>query len=115
MAAVAYDKQGNIGIIAIDNPPVNALGHAVREGLQAALAKATADPDVRAIALLCAGRTFSAGADITEFGKPIAPPSLREVIDAFEASPKPVVAAIHGTALGGGLEVTLACHYRVGV
>ena len=113
MAAVAFEKQGSVGLITIDNPPVNALSHAVRDGLQKALAQALGDSEVRAVALLCAGRTFSAGADITEFGKPIQPPSLREVIDAFESSPKPVVAVIHGTALGGGFELALGCHYRI--
>ena len=115
MAAVAFEKQGSIGVITVDNPPVNALSQAVREGLQSALDKALADGDVRAIVLLCAGRTFSAGADITEFGKPIAPPSLRDVIDRFEASAKPVVAALHGTAFGGGFELAMGCHYRVAV
>jgi 3-hydroxyacyl-CoA dehydrogenase len=113
MAAVAFEKQGNVGLITIDNPPVNALSHAVRLGLQEALAAAMADSQVRAVALLCAGRTFSAGADITEFGKPIQPPSLREVIDAFENCAKPVVAVLHGTALGGGFELALGCHYRI--
>jgi 3-hydroxyacyl-CoA dehydrogenase len=113
MPAVSFAKQGNVGIITIDNPPVNALGKAVREGLLSAIQRAAADPEAGAIVLLCAGRTFSAGADITEFGKPMAPPSLRDVIDAFEASPKPVLAAIHGTALGGGLELALGCHYRI--
>ena len=113
MPAVAFEKQGNVGVITIDNAPVNALSHAVREGLGEALAKAQADAEIRAVALLCAGRTFSAGADITEFGKPIKAPTLREVIDAFESSAKPVVAVIHGTALGGGFELALGCHYRI--
>ena len=110
---VRYEVKDGVAVITIDNPPVNALSHAVREGLRKALEQALSDGDVGAMALLCAGRTFSAGADITEFGKPILPPSLREVIDAFENSPKPVVAALHGTTLGGGFELALGCHYRV--
>ena len=115
MNPVTLARNGPVAVITIDNPPVNALSHAVRDGLQKRLSEALADGAVKAIVLACAGRTFSAGADITEFGKPIAPPSLREVIDAFEASPKPVVAALHGTAFGGGFEIALGCHYRVAV
>jgi len=111
-AAVRYEREGEIGVIIVDNPPVNATAHAVREGLAAAFAQAAAD-DSRALVLLCAGRTFIAGADITEFGKPPRPPSLPEVLDTIEACAKPVVAAIHGTALGGGLETAMACHYRI--
>ena len=113
MAHVNFAKQGKVAVITIDNPPVNALSHAVREGLQKAIEQAVSDDAVGSVALLCAGRTFSAGADITEFGKPILLPSLREVIDAFENCPKPVVAALHGTALGGGFELALGCHYRI--
>src|SRR5947199_3411053 len=76
---------------------------------------AIADPEVKAVVLTCGGRTVIAGADITEFGKPPKPPGLAEVLTLMENSPKPIVAAIHGTALGGGLEVALACHYRVAV
>ncbi|OYV52765.1 MAG: 3-hydroxyacyl-CoA dehydrogenase [Acidocella sp. 20-58-15] len=102
-----------VALILADNPPVNALGHAVREGLVAAVRQAVADTAVQAIVLGCKGRTFFAGADITEFGKPLKQPGLQEVIAEFEASPKPVVAAIFGTALGGGLEIALGCHFRV--
>ncbi|MFI0471385.1 enoyl-CoA hydratase/isomerase family protein [Halomonas sp. HMF6819] len=110
---VSYQRQGDIGVIEIDNPPVNALGHAVRSGLIAALEEGIADPQTQALVLLAKGRTFIAGADIREFGKPSKPPVLPDVINALEASPKPLIAALHGTALGGGLEVALACHYRV--
>jgi 3-hydroxyacyl-CoA dehydrogenase len=106
---------GEIAILTIDSPPVNALSGAVRQGIARGIAQAVADPSVRAVVLACAGRTFIAGADITEFGKPMQEPSLHGVILAIEGASKPVVAAIHGTALGGGLEVALGCHYRVAV
>jgi 3-hydroxyacyl-CoA dehydrogenase len=111
---VSLDRRGRVAVVTVDNPPVNALSHGVRRGLLDRLGQAIADADVRAIVIVCAGRTFIAGADITEFGKPPRDPSLHAVLEAIESSPKPVVAAVHGTALGGGLEVALACHYRVG-
>jgi 3-hydroxyacyl-CoA dehydrogenase len=113
--SVTFTKQGRIGIATVDNPPVNALGHAVRVGLVEAVAKADADPEVKALILICAGRTFLAGADIREFGRPLEPPLLNDLVNDLEASTKPFVAAIHGTALGGGLEVALACHFRIAV
>ncbi len=115
MSVITTRKDGDVLIVVSNNPPVNALGHGVREGLDAAMKEAAADPAIKAIVVRCDGRTFFAGADITEFGKPPKAPGLHEVIDAMEASTKPVIAAIHGTALGGGLEVALACHYRVAV
>jgi len=112
---VALDRRGRIAVLTVNNPPVNALSHGVRQGLKDGLRQAIGDGQAQAIVIVCAGRTFIAGADITEFGKPPRDPSLHEVLATIESSPKPVVAAVHGTALGGGLEVTLACHYRVGV
>ncbi|WP_152218827.1 3-hydroxyacyl-CoA dehydrogenase NAD-binding domain-containing protein [Pseudomonas sp. SCB32] len=111
--AVQLLRRGEIALVTVDSPPVNALGQAVRAGLIKAFQQAEADPQVRAVVLVCAGRTFMAGADIREFGKPAQAPSLPDVIEAIERSSKPSVAVIHGTALGGGLEVALACHYRI--
>ena len=109
-----YTVEGNgIGVLTIDNPPVNALGVATRKALAEGMQKFAADDSVKAIVINCAGRTFFAGADISEFGKPPQDPNLLDVFDAIESSAKPVVAAIHGTALGGGFELALACHYRV--
>src|SRR5512141_1631730 len=115
MTAVDLQTRGPVALITVQNPPVNALSQAVRQGLSDSLDRALADGSVESIVIACAGRTFIAGADITEFGKPPREPGLHEVLDLIAGSPKPVVAVIHGTALGGGLEVTLACHYRVGV
>jgi 3-hydroxyacyl-CoA dehydrogenase len=113
--SVALDRRGHVAVLTVNNPPVNALSQHVRQGLHEGVKQAIADAGVGAIVIVCGGRTFVAGADITEFGKPPAAPGLHEVLDLIEGSAKPVVAAVHGTALGGGLEVTLACHYRIGV
>ena len=112
---VTVARDGAIAVITLDNPPVNALSHHLREPLFAALEVARDDASVEGIVIACAGRTFISGADITEFGTPkaLASPSLPELCALLEALPKPAVAAIHGTALGGGLELALACHYRV--
>ena len=106
---------GDVAVITLNSPPVNALSAKVREGLYEAFKAANANDAAKAIVLICEGRTFIAGADITEFGGAMAGPGLPEVQAQIEDSPKPVVAAIHGTALGGGLEVALCAHYRVAV
>ena len=110
---ISTRKHGDVLIILSNNPPVNALSTAVRQGLVDAIAEAEADDSVNAVVIACEGQTFFAGADITEFGKPPQNPWLPQVVDTIENCSKPVVAAIHGTALGGGLEVALGCHYRV--
>ncbi|MEQ9663014.1 MAG: enoyl-CoA hydratase/isomerase family protein, partial [Parasphingopyxis sp.] len=115
MSVVTTERHGDVLVIVSDNPPVNALGAAVRQGLVDGVEEALGDDSVKAVVVRCDGRTFHAGADITEFGKPPQGPSLGEALDKMEAGDKPVVAAIHGTALGGGCEVALACHYRVAV
>jgi 3-hydroxyacyl-CoA dehydrogenase len=112
---ITTEVREGILIVTANNPPVNALGAAVRQGLAAAIDELESDDEIKAAVIHCEGRTFFAGADITEFGKPPVEPMLPAVVDKIEASRKPVVAAIHGTALGGGLEVTLGCHYRVAV
>jgi len=112
---IRTERHDDVLVIISDNPPVNALGAAVRQGLEAGIKQGIADAGISAMVIRCDGRTFFAGADITEFGKPMQEPGLGTVIDMIEAADKPVVAAIHGTALGGGCEVTLGCHYRVAV
>ena len=111
--SVKLEHDGNVALVVVNNPPVNALSHHVRQGILDGMTQAAADPAVSAIVLVCDGRTFIAGADITEFGGAPKPPSLQAAQDAMENSPKPVVAAVHGTALGGGLEVAMCAHYRV--
>ncbi len=112
-SVVTTALHGDVLVVTIDNPPVNALGAAVRQGLLAAMQQAQADAAVAAVLLVGAGKAFIAGADIREFGKPPVPPALPEVCRAIEGSDKPVVAVLHGAALGGGLEVAMSAHYRL--
>lgn len=112
-SAVMMHIVDNVAVIEVDNPPVNALSFAVRSGLQTTLREAEHNEAVDAIVLSCRGNTFIAGADITEFGKPMQPPALPDLLSEMDTLTKPMVAALHGTALGGGLEVALTCHYRV--
>ncbi len=110
---VSIQHEGEIAVVTVDNPPVNALGQALRQGLWDAVGTLDADASVRAVVLICAGRTFIAGADVTEFGKPPVPPHLPDLVDRLEQAVKPWVAAIHGSALGGGFEVAMGCRFRV--
>ncbi|MEO6270987.1 MAG: enoyl-CoA hydratase-related protein, partial [Lautropia sp.] len=112
-----YALHGNVAVITLDNPPVNGLGFALRTAIVNGLEAAQDDPAVAAIVLIGAGRAFSGGADIREFNSPkaLAEPTLHTVIRAVEASAKPVIAAIHAVAMGGGLELALGCHFRVAV
>lgn len=110
---VSIDRDGEVAVVTVDNPPVNALGQSLRQALWDAVGTLDADPAIRAVVLICAGRTFIAGADVTEFGKPPVPPHLPDLVDRLEQAQKPWVAAIHGSALGGGLEVAMGCRFRV--
>ncbi len=105
--------EDGVAVLTIDNPPVNALSQGVRQGIKEGIEQSLSDDAVKAVVLICAGRTFIAGADITEFGGPPKEPGLHETLDTMENAAKPIIAAIHGTALGGGLETALCCHFRV--
>ena len=115
MQSVTTQQHDDVLVVLVNNPPVNALSWHVRQGLHDGFTEALADGSVKAIVLRCDGSTFIAGADITEFGKPPQGPDFNAVLNMIEGSSKPVVAAIHGTALGGGLETALVCHYRIAV
>ena len=114
-SVVDLSIEDEVAVVTINSPPVNALSQPVRDGLKRGVQAAEANGAAKAIVIICDGRTFIAGADISEFGKPPAPPYLSEALDAMENASKPVIAALHGTALGGGFEVALTAHYRIAV
>ena len=111
--AIQYQRKGDVALVTIENPPVNAISQKVRQGLLDAVEFCEQDPEIKSVLLSCAGRTFVAGADIKEFGKPAQEPLLPDVLLAIENSSKPWIALIHGTALGGGLELAMVCHARI--
>ncbi|MDH4053324.1 MAG: enoyl-CoA hydratase/isomerase family protein, partial [Rubrivivax sp.] len=113
--SASYDLRDGVAVITLNNPPVNGLGYETRRGIADGVERAHADPAVKAIVLTGAGRAFSGGADIREFGSPkaIAEPNLLSLIQMLDNATKPVVAAVHGTVMGGGLELALGCHYRL--
>jgi 3-hydroxyacyl-CoA dehydrogenase len=113
VSAVSMEMKGDIAVLRVNNPPVNALSYSVRSGLAENITALQDDDRIKVAVIICEGRTFMAGADIKEFGRPLQEPGLPDVVDMIEASNKPVVAAIHGTALGGGLEVAISCHHRI--
>ena len=110
---MTFDVLGPVGLIGIDNPPVNAISHSVRQGIVDAIARAKQNLGVKVLLIVSSGEMFSAGADITEFHSPQGEPSFQHMQTKIESSPIPVVAAIHGLAVGGGLELAMACHYRL--
>jgi 3-hydroxyacyl-CoA dehydrogenase len=110
---ISVAVEDGIAVITVDNPPVNAISAAMRRGLRQITRQLATDPAVKAVAVFGAGRTFIAGADISEFAGTMAPPMLRDVLAEFEQLPQPIVVALHGTALGGGVELALAGHYRI--
>jgi 3-hydroxyacyl-CoA dehydrogenase len=112
---VTLTRSNDVAIVSVNFPPVNAISAPVRSGISGAIQSVLQDEGINAILLICQGRTFFAGADITELGRPLAEPTLRQLNQIIENASKPIIAAIHGTALGGGLELALAAHYRIAV